>query len=143
MSSTLLLPPREQLCNRSCCNKHTHPMDGLRILNTHFPAQNFRVPVFVECLIGKQKKPILCKVTELSSVQSSFRVRQNGVVPGPPTRNPCPRHRRCPGPNLPRSRSLGGARPRGLSEEPGSASARNVSRYWGSPRACYRIPCCE
>ena len=24
MSSTLLLPPREQLCNRSCSNKHTH-----------------------------------------------------------------------------------------------------------------------
>jgi hypothetical protein len=24
MSSTLLLPPRAQLCNRSCSNKHTH-----------------------------------------------------------------------------------------------------------------------
>ena len=36
----------------------------------------------------------------------------NGGVPGPPTRNPCPRHRSCPGHNLPRSWSLGGARPR-------------------------------
>jgi len=35
-----------------------------------------------------------------NSVQSSFRVRQNGGVPGPPNRNPRPRHRRCPGPNL-------------------------------------------
>ena len=26
---------------------------------------------------------------------------------------------------------------------PGSAPARNVFRYWGSPRACYRVPCCE
>ena len=24
MSSTILLPPRAQLCNRSCSNKHTH-----------------------------------------------------------------------------------------------------------------------
>jgi hypothetical protein len=24
MSSTILLPPREQLCNRYCCNKHLH-----------------------------------------------------------------------------------------------------------------------
>jgi len=26
---------------------------------------------------------------------------------------------------------------------PGSAPARNVSRYWGSHQACYRILCCE
>ena len=27
MSSTILLPPRTQLCNRSCSNKHTHSSD--------------------------------------------------------------------------------------------------------------------
>ena len=26
---------------------------------------------------------------------------------------------------------------------PGQLPARNVFRYWGSPQACYRIPCCE
>ena len=26
---------------------------------------------------------------------------------------------------------------------PGLARARNVSRHWGPPRACYRVPCCE
>ncbi len=31
----------------------------------------------------------------------------NGGVPGPPTRSPGPRHRSCPGHNLPRSRSPG------------------------------------
>ena len=44
--------------------------------------------VCVECLIGKQKKPILFKVTEFHTVQNSSRVRQKGGVPGPPTRNP-------------------------------------------------------
>ena len=47
MSSTLLLPPRAQLCNRSCsnkthtlcnrycCNKHTHFVIGTAVINTH------------------------------------------------------------------------------------------------------------
>ena len=26
---------------------------------------------------------------------------------------------------------------------PGLARARNVSRHWSPPRACYRVPCCE
>jgi hypothetical protein len=36
MSSTLLLPPREQLCNRSCSNKtHTHVRDTQTHTYTH------------------------------------------------------------------------------------------------------------
>jgi hypothetical protein len=33
---------------------------------------------------------------EFRTVQNSSRVRQNGGVPGPPTRNPAPRIHRCP-----------------------------------------------
>jgi hypothetical protein len=36
--------------------------------------------VCVECLLGKQKKPILFKVTEFRTVKSSSRVRQKGGV---------------------------------------------------------------
>ena len=35
--------------------------------------------------------------TEYCTVQNSFHVRQKGDVPGPPTRNPGPRHRSCRG----------------------------------------------
>ena len=34
---------------------------------------------------------------EVYTVRNSFRVRQNGGVPGPPTRNPCPRIQSCRG----------------------------------------------
>ena len=34
---------------------------------------------------------------EFYTVRNSFRVRQKGGVPGPPNRNPCPRHRSCRG----------------------------------------------
>ena len=96
--------------------------------------------VCVECLIGKQKKPILFKVTEPSSV---------------PYRNPpaCAKMAAYPDPPhvilVPESIAAQAAyqlryeTTRTLSIIPGSAPARNVSRYWGSPRACYRIPCCE
>jgi len=46
-------------------------------------------PVCVDCL--------LFKATEPSPLQNSFSVRQKGGLPGPPTRNPCPRIHRCPG----------------------------------------------
>jgi len=119
MSSTLLPPPREQLCNRSCSNKtHTQAQTrspgrgltkgretagrapgrragetlpvtvpvtrnshggcgtacGFRVTgNLNFsgkpePEVHLPLSVCVECLIGKQNKPILFKVTEPSSI---------------------------------------------------------------------------
>jgi hypothetical protein len=73
------------------CTRRTYPKRS--------PFQTTRPGrVCVECLIGKQKKPILFQGhrAEFHTVQSSFRVRQNGGVPGPPTRNPSSRIHRCP-----------------------------------------------
>ena len=59
----------------------------------------------VECLIGKcenkETNSLSGHRAEFHTVQNSSRVRQKGGVPGPPTLNPPPRHRRCPGPASP------------------------------------------
>ena len=56
-------------------------------------------------------------------------MRQRAAYPDPP-------------PVIPVPESL--ADPEASSEaDPGSTRARNVSRHWGLPRACYRIPCCD
>ena len=57
-------------------------------------------------------------------------VRQKGGLPGPPPVIPVPESLAAQGPYVRLSR-------------PGLARARNVSRHWGPPRACYRVPCCE
>jgi hypothetical protein len=86
----------------------------------------------VECLIGKQKKPILFKVTEPSSIpyRTPPACAKMAAYSDPPPVIPVPES---------------GVAQAAYAETllPGSAPARNVSRYWGSPRACYRIPCCE
>jgi hypothetical protein len=57
-------------------------------------------PVCVECLIGKQKKPILFKVTEPNSVpyRAPSACAKRAAYPDPPPvtviPGPCPRHRR-------------------------------------------------
>ena len=56
MSSTIPLPPREQLCNRYYSTKHTQRC--------------------VECLLFKDTKP--------SPLQDSLNVRQKGGLLGPP-----------------------------------------------------------
>jgi hypothetical protein len=88
--------------------------------------------VCVECLIGKQKKPILFKVTEPSSIpyRTHPACAKMAAYPDPPPVIPLPDT---------------GVAQAAYAETllPGSAPARNVFRYWGSPRACYRIPCCE
>ena len=78
----------------------------------------------VECLIGKQKKPILFKVTEPSSIpyRTLSACAKRAAYPDPP-----------PVILLPESRISQAADAETLL--PGSAPARNVSRYWGSPRA--------
>ena len=88
--------------------------------------------VCVECLIGKQKKPILFKVTEPSSIpyRTPPACAKRAAYSDPP-----------PVILLPESGVAQAAYAETLL--PGSAPARNVFRYWGSPRACYRIPCCE
>ena len=89
--------------------------------------------VCVACLIGKQKKPILfSKVTEPSSIpyRTHSACAKRAAYPDPPPVIPLPDT---------------GVAQAAYAETllPGSAPARNVFRYWGSPRACYRIPCCE
>ena len=107
----------------------------LKINNQHTPeVQKLKslLYVCVECLIGKQRNQFslgsLSRVPYRTELTESSRVRQKGGVPGPPTRNPSPRiHRRPSG------------LPTALQEQsiiPGSAPARNVFRYWGSPQAC-------
>ena len=59
-------------------------------------------------------------------------VRQKGGPPGPP-----------PPPVIPVPESLAAQGPYVRLPCPGLARARNVSRHWGPPRACYRVPCCE
>jgi len=88
--------------------------------------------VCVECLIGKQKKPILFKVTEPSSIpyRTPPACAKMASYSDPP-----------PVILLPESDVAQAAYAETLL--PGSAQARNVSRYWGSPQACYRIPCCD
>ena len=78
----------------------------------------------VECLIGKQKKPILLKVTEPSSIpyRTPSACAKRAAYPDPP-----------PVILLPESSVAQAAYAETLL--PGSAQARNVSRYWGSPRA--------
>ena len=85
----------------------------------------------VECLIGKQKKPILFKVTEPSSIpyRTHSACAKRAANPDPPPVIP-----------VPDTEVAQAAYAETLL--PGSAPARNVFRYWGSPRACYRIPCC-
>jgi hypothetical protein len=87
--------------------------------------------VCVECLTGKQNKPTLFKVTEPSSVphRTPPACAKRAAYPDPP-----------PVILLPESIADQAAYAETLL--PGSAPARNVSRYWGSPRACHRIPCC-
>jgi len=88
--------------------------------------------VCVECLIGKQKKPILFKVTEPSSIpyRTPPACAKMAAYSDPPPVIPVPES---------------GVAQAAYAETllPGSPPARNVFRYWGSPRACYRIPCCE
>ena len=70
----------------------------------------------VECLIGKQKKPILFQVTEPSSIP----YRTHPAYPDPPPVIPVPDT---------------GVAQAAYAETllPGSDPARNVFRYWGSP----------
>ncbi len=73
--------------------------------------------VCVECLIGKQKKPILFKVTEPSSVpyRAPPACAKMAAYRDPPPVIPLPDTGAAQvqtSPVLPRSRSLGGARPR-------------------------------
>ena len=89
--------------------------------------------VCVECLIRKQNKPILFKVTEPSSIP--YRTHpaccKMAAYPDPP-----------PVILVPESIAAlwsTNCATRTLSIVPGSDPARNVSRYWDSPRACYRI----
>ncbi len=97
----------------------------------------------VECLIGKQKKPILFKVTEPSSIpyRTHSACAKRAAYPDPPPVIPLPESISPPKsyPSPPKRST--NCSTRALSIVPGSAPARNVSRYWGSPRACYRIPC--
>ena len=48
-----------------------------------------------------------------------------------------------PPPVIPLPESLAAQGPYVRLPCPGLARARNVSRHWGPPRACYRVPCCE
>ena len=56
--------------------------------------------------------------------------RQKGGLPGPPPGTPLPESLAAQGPYVRLSC-------------PGLARARNVSRHWTPPRACYSVPCCE
>ena len=104
MSSNIPLPPREQLCNRSCINKHTHGERGA----LSSVCSGLHTGCASVCWL------FIFKDTEPSPLRDSFRVRQQGGLPGPPPRSPSPRiHRRpdglprtgrAPGPHLtPRS----------------------------------------
>ena len=55
------------------------------------------IEVCVECLIGKQKKPILFQVTEPSSVpyRAPSACAKMAAYPDPPSRNPRSRIPRC------------------------------------------------
>jgi len=82
--------------------------------------------------MGKQKKPILFKVTEPSSIPYKTPpacAKMAAYSDSPPVIL------------LPESDVAQAAYAETLLL--GSAPARNVFRYWGSPQACYRIPCCE
>jgi hypothetical protein len=48
-----------------------------------------------------------------------------------------------PPPVIPVPESLAAQGPYVRLSCPGLARARNVSRHWAPPRACYRVPCCE
>ena len=48
-----------------------------------------------------------------------------------------------PPPVIPVPESLAAQGPYVRLSCPGLARARNVSRHWGPPRACYRVPCCD
>ena len=87
---------------------------------------------------------------EFHTVQNSSRVRQMAAYPDPPPVVPVPdtgvaQVTTSPGRGL--LVAVSWRTKTKMTEfrlfEPGSAPARNVFRYWGSPRACYRIPCCE
>ena len=72
------------------------------------------------------------KDTEPSPLQDSLSVRQQGGLPGPPPRSPPPRIHRRPG-GLPWT----------AQHYCPVVSGPIVSRHWGPPRACHRVPCCE
>jgi hypothetical protein len=75
------------------------PPGGVRQKPEGLPGTPTRV---CKCLVGKQNKPTLFKVTEPSSVpvQNSFGVRQKGTYPDPPpvilVQNPSPPRRPMP-----------------------------------------------
>ena len=62
--------------------------------------------------------------------QDSSGVRQKGDLLGPP-------------PVVPHPESIAAQAAYAEALLPGSAPARIVSRHWGPPRACYRVPYCE
>ena len=71
-------------------------------------------------------------------------LRHRGPVPyGTNQRAPKWRPTRTPPPVIPVPESLAAQGPYVRLSCPGLARARNVSRHWAPPRACYRVPCCE
>jgi hypothetical protein len=82
--------------------------------------------VCVEDLVEKQNKPTLFKVTEPSSVpyRTPPACAKRAAYPDPP-------------PVIPLPESIDAQAAYAEDLLPGSAPARNVSRYWGSPRSIY------
>ena len=72
------------------------------------------------------------KDTEPSPLQDSSSVRQQGGLPGPPPVVPDPESIDAQAAYRGRHSNIARLSP-----------ARIVSRHWGPPRACHRVPCCE